>query len=109
MTRGLKRTARFLIDWLLHSPADDISVADCNEAGRKEGWMIVPPGDGRHAQRQLRSTSATPRLQDDVAAWRHVVERAQAGSRLHRAALEKLCESERWMIQTHCAWIGSGC
>lgn len=109
MLKSLTHVVHILADWLTHTSLNTISVEQCNATGREEGWMLVSSDGARHGQLQLRGTGAIPRLQDDVAAWRHVVGCARRGSRLHRAALRKICDGERWLIETHCAWIGSIC
>jgi hypothetical protein len=80
-------------------------------AARQEGWVLSecdPREDGSghvEIQRVDNPENGTPVFEDDHAAWKHVVQRARAGSTLHRQALDLADKVERALIEiAHGAW-----
>ena len=81
--------------------ADGWEVLDCGRhddgAPRMQIQRVDDPGDG-----------GDPRFAEDRDAWQHVVDRARAGSALHRAALSLVDPVERMVIEATCGgWPGS--
>lgn len=72
------------------------------EAALAEGWDIFDTGD----EYQLQRHDEAEIFDSDSAAWHHVYDKAQAGSPLHKHALEFLNEhslDEYWRIMEECA------
>ena len=95
---------------LLTIPADPADPFD-NSTAAQEGWGVFDAGpdpSGR-AVLQLQAVStpvgdAFPFARDEDA-WQHVVDRARAGSVLHRLALAAVDDLERTLIEATCgAW-----
>jgi hypothetical protein len=109
MIRWFKRAGRRLTHWMWRQTGERISLQACADAGRREGWTVDAhyPGPAGAPQHELRRLDAmpgggVPPFRCDVDAWRHVVERARAGSLPHRVALRTLDPAERALIETHC-------
>ncbi len=88
-----------------HRAKSDAATQYDEAAAFSERWGIFDCGlrdDGSprvELQRLNCPASGCPRFADDLAAWRHVVDRAHAGSILHIAALSMLDPVERFAIE----------
>ena len=93
---------------------DRVAAFDLAAAWR-EGWTVSEGGvneDGSACVQLQRLDSmpdgGRPVFASDGDAWRHVVARARASSRLHAAALALVDRHERRIIEAHCGgWMPS--
>jgi hypothetical protein len=80
------------------------------EAARQEGWTLSTHGayqDGTtivQLQRLDSQQSGLPSFAEDRDAWDFVVNRARAGSDLHRTALAQVDRIERVLIEASCGF-----
>lgn len=96
-----------------HQEATAIDPTDGfdHDAARREGWTLATcgqhPDDTAHVE--IQKLDAPPdgssTFAGDADAWAHVVERARAGSTLHRDALARADKIERALIEiAHGPW-----
>ena len=88
--------------------ASEIPLPNCNPI--VEGWDVFDCGcrdDGSQRielQRLDSPPCGTPMFASDEDAWRHVVDRARAGSLPHQRALQMVDAVERLAIEAKCGW-----